>query len=368
MRYLIDIGHPAHVHYFSNFARSVLDRGNELLFTCRDKDVTLSLLRHKGFNHINLGRPFKSIPGKLFGLVYFTIRILFVSLKYRPDMFLNATIYSAFVARITGKPHISIEDTFNMEQVKLYLPFTSCVLTGSYNHPDLGRKEVRYNGYHELLYLHPNYFSPDSNILKELGVDYDQPYVIMRFVSWNASHDVGHQGISLANKIKAVEEFSRVARVFISSEKELPEEMERYRINIEPYRIHDAMAFCSLVFGESATMVSEAAMLGIPGVFLDNTGRYYTRDLQERYNLVFNYDESESGQKQAIEKGIEILSTPGMKDLWKERREKMLEDQIDNSAFLTWFVEHWPQSLNLTREDNNYQLRFRNNRSTFFHG
>jgi len=58
----------------------------------------------------------------------------------------------------------------------------------------------------------------------------------------------------------------------------LPDELKKYQIKIAPHRIHDAMAFASLIFGESATMVSEGAILGIPAIYLDNTGRHYTRE------------------------------------------------------------------------------------------
>jgi uncharacterized protein len=359
MRYLIDIGHPAHVHYYRNFATSVISKGHEVLFTCRDKDVTISLLKFYEFRFVNLGKPFKGIAGKMFGIVYFTFRILIIAIRFRPGMFINATLYSAFVAWLVRKPHLSIEDTFNMEQVKLYLPFTSCVLTGNYSHPELGYKEIKYDGYHELLYLHPNNFQPDTSVLSNLNLKADEAYVILRFVSWDASHDLGHKGISLNNKIAAVERFSHYAKVFISSEGTLPEALEKYRITIPPHRMHQAMAFCSLIFGESATMVSEGAMLGVPGIFLDNTGRYYTKDQQTSYQLVFNYSESEEDQIRAIEKGVEILTNPGAKDLWQIRRRRMLADKIDVTAFLEWFISHWPESFQIIKQDPDSQNVFR---------
>ena len=76
---------------------------------------------------------------------------------------------------------------------------------------------------------------------------------------------------------------SRYARVFISSESELPVELESYRLPTKPEMIGHVLAHATLVFGESATMVSESAMLGVPGIYIDNTGRYYTRDLQDKY-------------------------------------------------------------------------------------
>ena len=44
MRILIDIGHPAHVHIFKNFAHEMEKRGHELLFTCRDKEFEIAPL------------------------------------------------------------------------------------------------------------------------------------------------------------------------------------------------------------------------------------------------------------------------------------------------------------------------------------
>jgi uncharacterized protein len=333
LKYLIDIGHPAHVHYFKNFAVAAMGRGHQVLFTCRDKDVAVMLLKHLKFKFINLGKPFKSVVGKIFGLFYFSLRILWISVSYKPDMYLNGTVYSAFVAWLIRKPHLALEDTFNMEQVKMYRPFTSCILTGSYKHPDLGKKEIRYNGYQELLYLHPQYFTPDIEVFQELGLSRFAPYVIVRFVSWSASHDIGHKGISKENKYAVVEEFSKYARVFISSEAQLPGDLEVHRIRIAPHRMHDALAFSQLVFGESSTMVSEAAMLGVPGVFLDNTGRYYTRDQQDRFGLVFNYSESEDDQINAIERGVEILRNKGAKKEWESKRAVLLAECIICSDF-----------------------------------
>lgn len=359
MKYLIDIGHPAHVHYFKNITLILTRKGHEVLFTCRDKDITIQLLKAYNLNYISFGTPFKSLPGKLFGLIYFTLRFMSVSFKFKPDMILNATFYAAFTAWISGKPHLSLEDTFNMEQVKLYLPFTSCVITGDYNHPGLGKKEIRVSGYHELLYLHSKYFEPDKGIFSELGLGYDEPYVLVRFVSWNASHDINHKGITLSNKIDSVREFSRYARVFITSEAELPAELKDYQISVPPEKIHDVLFFAKLVFGESATMVSEGAMLGTPGIYLDNTGRYYTRDQEERYGLVYNFTESNDDQLLAISLGVELLKSKDLQDEWQMKREKMLSAKIDFTGFMVWFIENWPESFKTTKEDSKFQYRFK---------
>ncbi|MBN1337750.1 MAG: hypothetical protein JXA03_00425 [Bacteroidales bacterium] len=359
MKYLLDIGHPAHVHYYKNFAKTVLSRGDRVLFTCRDKEVTIALLEHYHLSYISFGRSYKSVTGKIFGLFYFTWRVFFIALRFKPDIILNASMYGAICAWLLRKPHVSLEDTFNMEQVKLYLPFTGCVLTGDYEHPPLGPKELQFSGYQELLYLHPNHFTPDKSVTGELGLSENEPYVIVRFVSWDASHDIGHSGINMQNKLEAVKAFSHYSKVFISSEKPLPPDLEPYRFPLSPERMHHAMAFASLIYGESATMVSEGAMLGIPGIYLDNTGRYYTTDQEKSFALVFNYSESPEDQKKSIEKGVELLKTPGIREQWQEKRRKMLEQKIDVPAFFVWFVDHYPESHRIMKENPGFQYNFK---------
>ena len=44
MKIFIDIGHPAHVHYFKNFIQIMKNNGYGFLVTARDKEVTHNLL------------------------------------------------------------------------------------------------------------------------------------------------------------------------------------------------------------------------------------------------------------------------------------------------------------------------------------
>lgn len=360
MRILIDIGHPAHIHLFKNLAKELEKKGSKILFTTRDKEFEIELLKSYRFNFISFGKHYQSIVGKLFGIFKFDFQLLVAAIRFKPDVFLShGSPYASHVAFITGKPHISFEDTFNFEQIKLYKPFVSTVLTADYPHPSLGKYEISYSGYHELSYLHPNVFQPSQTVLVSLKLKAEEKFVILRFVSWSATHDLGQKGISFSNKLRIVSEFSKYAKVFISSEKPLPPELEKYKIPIAPEQIHDAIAFSSLVFGESATMVSEAAVLGIPGIYLDKTGRYYTKDQEEKYGIVFNFSDSEKSQSAAIEKGIEILTAKKIKENWQQRRAKLLADKIDVTAFSVWFIENFPQSIQVMKENSDYQKKFK---------
>lgn len=360
MKILIDISHPAHVHLFRNFALKMMRKGCEFMFTCREKEFETDLLSYYNLPFISLGKKPDSLVGKFTSLIVLERKLYLVAKKFKPDLLLSHGSHTAaHIAFLLAKPHIAFEDTFNFEQIWLYKPFAKVILTSDYEHPLKSGKLIKYSGYHELAYLHPKYFIPDKSVLDDLGVRENEKYVIIRFVAWKASHDVGHKGVNLKNKILAVEEFSKYAKVFISSESPLPSDIAKYKITFSPHQMHNAIAFSSFVFGESATMVSEAAVLGIPGIYLDKKGRFYTNELQEKYNLVFNYNESEISQKQAIQKGVELLNMPDLKNEWQKRRQKMLADKIDVTAFLIWFVENYPQSFKIMKENPQYQQRFK---------
>jgi len=359
MRFLIDIGHPAHVHYFRLLAQHFIKKNDDVLFVTRDKEVTIDLLKHYKFNYINIGKNFKSTFGKLFGLFWFTLKLGFIAFKYKPDVYLNATFYCSFIGRIFGKPVIGIEDTFNKEGYLLSRHFWSTVITGDYPHPSLGKKEISVAAYQELLYLHPKYFTPDKTVLNELGISENEKYVIIRFVSWQASHDIGHKGISLKNKIRAVREIEKFAKVFISSEVELPSELDSYKIKIAPNRMHDALAFASLIIGESFTMLSEAAVLGTPAILVHNTKCYYIEEQKEKYELAFIFTESETDQIIVVDKAVELLRMENIKTEWEIKRQKMLHEKIDFTAFLIWFVENYPESLRIIKKNPAYQYEFK---------
>ncbi len=268
-------------------------------------------------------------------------------------------MYAAYAAFILRKPHISFEDTGNWEQIRLYLPFTSAVLTSTCFPPLFGKKQVSYYGYHELAYLHPNRFMPDKSVLSELGVEDGEPYVILRFVSLKASHDFGQKGISQRNRMEAVMQFSKYAKVFISSESELAPDLEKYRFTLAPHRMHHAIAFAALLYGESATMASEAAMLGVPSIFLNNK-RFHTISEQEtKYGLLFTFSMNLSDQEKSISKGVELINLRERRKLWGQKRDQMLSEKIDVTAFLVWFVENYPTSKKTLNEHPDFQNLFK---------
>jgi hypothetical protein len=143
-------------------------------------------------------------------------------------------------------------------------------------------------------------------------------------------------------------------RIYITSERPLEPQFEKYRIKINPLDMHHVMAFASLYIGDSQTMAAEAGVLGVPFVrFNDFVGRIgYLRELEDVYELGYGIKASAEGSVDALCERVETLvSMPSAerKATFAARREKMLSDKIDCAKFLTYFIENYPQSVDAVR-------------------
>jgi len=273
-------------------------------------------------------------------------RLFKIAKKFKPDLFVSrASPHSAHVSRLVNRPHIAFCDTENaILSDMLAYPFTDVICTPSCYKKRLNpKKHVSFNGYKELAYLHPDYFKPDSSVLADLGLNKNDKFVVLRFVSWKASHDLGDSGFE--NTKEVVEILEQYEQVLITSEEKLPAELEKYKITIAPEKIHHLLYFADLYIGESATMATESAILGTPAIFVSTSRRGYTDELENKYGLVYNFSNPKTMQKKALEKALELLENRNFKKEWEKKRKKMLSEKIDVTKFMTNFIENYPKSF-----------------------
>lgn len=315
------------------------ERGNEFLITARNRKHVFDLLKAYNFDYIDRGTGSSNILGKIFYLPKADALIYKIARKFKPDLFLSfGSMYAAHASKLIRKPHIAFEDTDHKKiEYILYAPFTDVICTPSCFKKDFGKKHVRFNGYMELSYLHPNYFKPNPKVLDELNISKDDKFFILRFVSWEASHDFGHKGLTTESKKELIKLLSKYGKVFISSEKDLPREFEKYKINISPEKIHHVLYYATEYIGEGGTMASECAVLGTPTIYMNDLHLGYIDEEQIKYDLIFQSNKEE----QIIKKIIELQNNKNLKKEWESKRNKLLNDKIDVTKWMINFIDNY---------------------------
>ncbi|PWB54415.1 MAG: hypothetical protein C3F13_06575 [Anaerolineales bacterium] len=344
---LIDIGHPAHVHLFRHAIHHWQDRGYQITITIRDKDLTKQLLDLYGFHYAVASVARHSTPGLAIELLEHDWGVYKAAKKTNSYLLMGTSVAISHAARLLGaKSMVFNEDdkaavpTF----VRLAYPLADAIVTPDCLHEDYGHRHIKYRGYQKLAYLHPNEFTPNPKVLSKLGVSMGEPYFLLRFVALNAAHDKGQVGLSQSVRRRILDTLLAHGRVFITSERTLPDEFEPYRFPISPVDMHDALAFAKLLVSDSQTMTAEAAILGTPAIRCNSfVGRIsYLEELEHRYELTYGFLPSDSEKMlSSVEK---LITLPNIKETWRERREKMLSEKIDVTSWMVKLVEDFGQT------------------------
>ena len=359
MKIIIDFGHPAHVHYFKNFVKIMKENGHKFSFIARDKEIAHQLLNHYQIPYKSRGKGAKSLLGKLLYIFYADYIIFRKALTFKPDLFLSfASTYAAHASWLVKKPHIALDDTEHAKfELMMYPPFSDVILNPSCFSKRFSEKQIFFNSYMELCYMHPNYFKPDPEIVKGYGVNPDEKYFVLRFVSWKASHDIGQAGLDLEYKKKIIEKLSPQGKILISSEGTLPQQFEKYRISINPVDLHHFLYFADLYIGEGSTTASECAVIGTPAIYINSLTVGYCKEQDEVYNACYHFKKPHG----VLKKIDELLISDTLKIDHRKKAQQIINDKIDPTAFLVWFVENYPQSKKIMKENPSYQYKFRSN-------
>ncbi|MFQ6082768.1 MAG: DUF354 domain-containing protein [Methanosarcinales archaeon] len=364
-KFLFDLNHPAHFHLFKNIIYSLIKRGHHVKITAKNKDVLLDLL--ETYSH-----PYEILEKRPRGDGVFAIatnvikrdyRLYHIVRKYKPHILLGTSISITHVGKLLNIPSLYFgEDGPDVVPLarKYAYPFATYLIT-----PDTVKmskyhfKHITYNGYHELVYLHPNYFNPDKSVFSDLSLEKETNYFIIRISALKAHHDVGIEGVIQKTLKKIIKLLNCYGKVFITSEigKELSNNANI--ISITPNRMHHVLFYARLYIGDSQTMTAEAAVLGTPSIRCNSfVGRIgYLEELEHKYGLTYGFLPSQ--ENEIIEKIKELLEKKDLKKEWGRRREKMINDKIDVTAFMIWFIENYPESAKIMKENPDYQNRFK---------
>ena len=200
-------------------------------------------------------------------------------------------------------------------------------------------KKISINSFKELASVHPKYLHPDQNIIEKYNLK-PEKYIVVRLVSLTASHDISMKGI----RDEDINELIQICnekniQIIITSERNLNSNLEKFRLKINPIELKHILFYSLLYIGDSQTMSSEAALMGVPSLrFNDFVGKINSmEDIEHKYKLSFGF--STNNFKGLLNKVKELINK-NLKEEWKIKKIKMLEQTVDiNEFFINYLRE-----------------------------
>jgi len=361
-------GHPAQVHNFRLVREELISLGHQVFWMTTPKDIATNLLDTYGIPYGRLDKASNVFWSRIKVMICNTWKVWRTIRKNKIDVCVTRTDpYTAIAAKLAGVGNIMLQDTEHAAVSKLQGPFarfgTSYLVPDSFWYT-IREDQLRFPGNIEMFYCRPGRFTLNEP-WSLLGFEPQTRFAIVRFVKWDAFHDVSLiGGYTAEDKCRLVQSLAdNGLRVLITSEAELPAELEPYRARVPIERMHDVMACAELFIGESSSMASECVVLGTPAIYVDQVGRGYT-DEEAREGLLYMYrpvptaadvpagDKSFilGGRKESIEKAIEIAGPGFDREGWKARHDRWMATKFDCTGWLTWFIENYPESEGEWRE------------------
>lgn len=343
MRILIETHHPSDIHFWKYIVRRLLDAGHTVKLLSRDRDVMKRLL--KAYDWIP-SEIVSSMSGDnrlpLWEMLGRQFKVAAAIRKFKPDVVVSLFGSYTQSAKLMGKRNLIFTDSeFQHFNHRIAHPFADSIYTPECFWKNLGKKHRRYRGYHELAFLHPDYFSPRPEVLDKLNVEANT-YLILRLSAWNTMHDIGQSG--LGDRAYAfVQEWKDRYRIFIVPEEgKCDPRLREHIFNLEPDWFHDALFYARFVLTEGASTASEAACMGVPTVYVNSTEhRGYLDELETRFGLVHSFSEPPPGLAKARELLTEDVERQSNR--LKQSLSKMFEHNEDVTAFTFKAITGEPQ-------------------------
>lgn len=359
MKIYIDINHPAHVHYFRNFIKIMESKGHVFIITNRNSKIINDLLDAYKINHIIRNkRPSNKNVWKTICYLLRIIAACFKSaFKHKPDIFMGfGSFPCTFTAFFFRKPCVLVDDTeHNKINHLLNKPFHPTILAPYYFNLDLGKHQLYFKSFVEYLYLHPVYFSPDKTILDKYNLN-EKNYVIVRYITYDAAHDSNVKPVSERIKKEMIQELVKHYQVLLFHEDTIVDDFYKsYTLEIRPEELHHIMAYAAFCLTEGATMASESGLLGVPYLYINplRVGNV-EEQIKQDSRLATSCSDETIVMDVLKEKIVQLQESENRKAC------NVLTNNIINpTLFLVWFIENFPESKRIMKENPDYQYNFK---------
>lgn len=351
MRFLFYIVHPAKYQFHKVQINALKAKGHKVDIVINTKDILEDLIKEEGWEYTNIFPNSRKIKGVH---VYIAAIISIFLTIYRLWKYTRGKKYDVFVGdllsilgRIKGvNSFIHTDDVLAaVPEQAIFLKTINYIIAPEVT--DIGKykiKKIAYKGYKALAHLHPNHFTPDKSKLSS-ELQGNVPYFLIRCTGFGATHDIGKTGVSDKILNELIPILEPHGKILITSERELPDNLKKYSLKIRKNDITHYINYAQIFIGDSTTMCTEAAVLGTPAIEFDE---YFYEieqmlEIERQYQLIHCFRTNQTSEMLA--KVASLVNTKDLKEIYAERRQKLLNDTMDVSSFLIWLFENYPTSV-----------------------
>ena len=276
MRILVDLNHPVDVNFFKNaIALLAKQHGCSIEITLQPRGKLVPILQRElpDYHFTPIGMFRKSMAAKVLGLACRFPRFLNHVRRGKYDVVMSfggtGICHATYILR---KPSVIFDDDIEFGiGFYPYKPFATRLVMPAHI-PVRGKNVVKYKGFKELAYLHPNYFKANEGALQEYGLRPGE-YVFVREVSkisMNYAHLETGQLAEVCRHLRTLG-----LKVILSLEdKSLTDRFASDCIILqEPVTdIYSLMHSALLTVSSGDTMARESCLTGTPVIYTG--GRY----------------------------------------------------------------------------------------------
>lgn len=326
--------HPAQLWIMYSLAKSK-PTNVKIFWYIRDKDIMVELAQKLNIDYMLVSQAKTGFFGNAIELFLNIFKFLYYTRKDKIQIWFSKYGSVNIAAWLLRKKNFSFND--DDADIVPFIAITSYPFSKNVfctNWTRMGKYEkyaIRYPSFHELFYLHPNRFEANAKkAYKLLNLSKNQSYVLIRLSSLQAHHDLDQKGITDEQLSQIVRLIEPKHAVYISSERPLKPQFEKFRIKIPPQEIHNILACADFFLGDSQTMIAEAAILGTPNLRISSfKGKLgYINEL-ERRTLTSSVSPND---KKKIISSIEYLMNNTTK--LDQQRSQLLSETIDPVEFI----------------------------------
>lgn len=326
MRFLFDIIHPSDVNFFKN-SINVLKKDNNIEIILRYRGKTFEIFRRElsDIHCTVIGRHNKALAGKILSV---SGRFVYLLLFQHNKNFDASASFGSFHLNLTSKlngiPSALFGDDYEYmgkfgRILHEYSGAKYRVIPASI--PIIGNNVLKYNGFKELAYLHPNYFKADKRCLDQYDLEPNN-YVFIREIDKNS---LNYMNLKQLNLVKIIDTINDLGfKVVLSLENKTRANILKDKCIIleEPVDdIYSLLYFASFTISSGDSMARESCLVGTPTIYTGGRDMIINKDLIIK-SVMFKVD-----KEQQLDMFIKYLINNNIKKETQNTIAKAIENE-----------------------------------------